>query len=111
MHSRDRQRLELVLDKITMIEEIVEEMNGIINALENKRMGRPAILMHCVAIAEQISKLKDKEILDESDIKGSISLRNFIAHDYEGVNLSIIEQVIREQLPKLKNSIKKIIED
>ncbi|MCV6606656.1 MAG: hypothetical protein OIF32_00455, partial [Campylobacterales bacterium] len=77
MHSRDRQRLELVLDKITMIEEIVEEMNGIINALENKRMGRPAILMHCVAIAEQISKLKDKEILDESDIKGSISLRNF----------------------------------
>ncbi len=32
-----------------------------------------------------------------------------IAHDYEGVNLSIIENVIREKLPKLKTTINSIL--
>ena len=32
-------------------------------------------------------------------------LRNFIAHDYEGVNKMIIEDIIRTQLPKLKQII------
>ncbi len=31
--------------------------------------------------------------------------RNFVAHDYEGVNMALIEGVIREYLPKLKKSI------
>lgn len=32
-------------------------------------------------------------------------VRNFIAHDYEGVNKMIIEDIIRTQLPKLKQII------
>jgi len=31
--------------------------------------------------------------------------RNYIAHDYEGVNKQIIEMIIREQLPLLKSQI------
>ncbi len=44
-------------------------------------------MMHLTAIAEQFSKLKDKTIIaqfDSNDIKGAV---DFIAYDYDGVNL------------------------
>ena len=41
---------------------------------------------------------------NDEDVKGAINTRNFIAHDYEGVNLPIIE-FIRDRLPVLKGEI------
>jgi uncharacterized protein with HEPN domain len=66
--------------------------------------------MHLTSIAEQFSKIKDSNFLsqfDEEDVKGAIDTRNFIAHDYEGINLPIIEFIIRERLPILKDEIEK----
>ena len=62
--------------------------------------------MHLVAIAEQFDKLKKEEssLLEHfslDDLKGIYDTRTFIAHDYEGVNLSIIETAIRYGLPEL----------
>lgn len=70
-------------------------------ALEDYKTTRPAIMMYLTSIAEQFTKLKDSNILnqfDKSDIKGAIDTRNFIAHDYEGINLPIIEFIIRDKL-------------
>ena len=39
------------------------------------------------------------QIAYQRSIKGSYELRNFIAHDYEGIDLCIAEEVIRERLP------------
>lgn len=38
-----------------------------------------------------------------------IGLRNRIVHDYEGVNLSLVWQIIFEDLPELKNELRRII--
>jgi uncharacterized protein with HEPN domain len=109
------ERLENILEKINYIEEIVKEKGSITKALEDKKLARASILMHFISISEQFQKLKDEnefEILanfDKDDLKGSYELRNFIAHDYEGVNLIIVEKVIREKLPSLKNILLKII--
>ncbi len=106
----DLDRLKLILVKIDYILDICE--SSIVKALEDKKITQPAILMHLSSIAEQFSKIKDKKILshfDKSDIKGAIDTKNFIAHDYESVNLSIIEFIIRERLPIIKNIIQKII--
>ena len=35
-------------------------------------------------------------------------LRNRIVHDYEGVNLSLIWQIIEEDMPQLKETLSKI---
>ena len=109
-------RIKTIDKKILLIETIVNEFEGKISkALEDEIKSRPAILMHLVSIAEQINKLKDEsafEILEnfsKSDLKGLYDVRNFIAHDYDGVDLSIIEDVIRYGIPSLKNSISKII--
>ncbi|MCB4762027.1 MAG: DUF86 domain-containing protein [Sulfurovum sp.] len=36
---------------------------------------------------------------DKQDIKESYGLRNFIIHDYDGIDFHIVEAVIEERLP------------
>jgi len=112
MYNTDEiDRIRLILVKIDYILDICTV--GIVKALEDEKTTRAAILMHLTSIAEQFSKIKDSNILnnfDEEDVKGAIDTRNFIAHDYEGINLPIIEFIIRERLPVLKNEIEKLLE-
>ena len=107
-------RIDIILKKIENIEDILSKCNSISEALKDELLYRPAIMMHLIGIAEQFKKLQDDvdiETLskfDKSDIRGALALRNFIAHDYEGVNLAIVENVLREYLPKIKKSILEI---
>ncbi len=101
-------RLEVILKKIEFIETICEEDGSITIALEDEKRSRASVLMHLTSIAEQFNKLSEStefEILgqfDKNDLKGSYDVRNYIAHDYEGINLSVIEYIIRDKLPKMK---------
>jgi len=103
--------LVLIEDKIDKIDEIIRQKGSIVAALNDETLARPAILMHLTSIAEQFGRLQNAleyEILskfDKEDIRGAFAVRNFIAHDYEGVNLAIIEGVIREYLPRIKSII------
>jgi len=108
-NTDDLDRVKLIAQKIEYILDICKI--GIVKALEDEKVTRPAIMMHLTSIAEQFSKIKDDTLLnnfDKEDVKGAIDTRNFIAHDYEGINLPIIEYIIRERLPILKSEIEKI---
>ncbi len=70
--------------------------------------------MLIVAISEQFDKLKKQnskvlEHFDEADIKGIIGVRNYIAHDYDGVNLAIIETDLRENMPRIRGVLVGIV--
>lgn len=110
-------KIYLIVEKIEYIEQIVEESGSISQALSDVVIKRAAILMHLTAIAEQFNKLKRAhadEILDgfdEEDIKGMYDVRTYIAHDYEGVNLPIVEWIIRNGLPKFKQQCQVLIEN
>ena len=114
MSKESISKVYLILEKIEYIEQIVNN-NGIVKSLEDSVTLRPAILMHLTAIAEQFNKLKKDhadDILnafDDKDVKGMYDVRTYIAHDYEGVNLSIVEWIIRNGLPKFKKQCKEII--
>ena len=116
MSKESISKIYLVLEKIEYIEKIVEEAGSITRALEDAVTKRPAILMHLTAIAEQFNKLKLEnatqilEAFDVEDIKGIYDVRTYIAHDYEGVNLAIIEWIIRNGLPKFKKLCQEVIE-
>ncbi len=109
------ERVKIIRKKIGFIDEIIQEKGSIQRALEDERSARAAILMHLISIAEQFDRLlhdSELEILaffDKRDIKGSYDLRNFIAHEYEGVDLFIVEEVIRTRLPIIKESAEKIL--
>ncbi len=110
-------RISTILKKIIFIENIVTQNGSIVKALEDEQNARASILMHLTSIAEQFDKLaKDGEFeilskFDKSDLKGAYDVRTFIAHDYEGVNLAVIEFVIREKLPKIKKIIEGEVRD
>ena len=115
--SREKiSKIHLVLEKIGYIEEVIKYKGNISLALSDIAVSRAAILMHLAAISEQFDKLKKSnsiEILsefDKDDLKGLYGIRTYIAHDYEGVNLAIIEWVLRYGLPKLKKQCEIVIE-
>lgn len=115
MSKESISKVYLILEKIEYIEKIVNDNDGIVKSLEDTVTLRPAILMHLTAIAEQFNKLKKDhadeilEAFDDKDIKGMYDVRTYIAHDYEGVNLSIVEWIIRNGLPKFKKQCQEII--
>lgn len=114
-NDRAVERIRVIQKKIKFIENIVYTRGSIINALEDEENSRASILMHLTSIAEQFDKLLhagELEILsnfEKQDIKGSYELRNFIAHDYEGIDLYIVENVIHERLPIIKRSVEAIL--
>ena len=108
-------RIEIIKKKINFINNIVAQKGSVTQALEDEQNARASILMHLTSIAEQFDKLLhsgELDILsnfDKQDIKGSYELRNFIAHDYEGIDFHIIEDVIAERLPIIMNSVEKVL--
>jgi uncharacterized protein with HEPN domain len=108
-------RIENIAKKIEFIRNIVKEEGSIVTALEDEQSAKAAILMHLTAIAEQFDKLLhsgELEVLshfEKQDIKGSYELRNFIAHDYEGIDFHIVEEVIDKRLPVIYESTQKIL--
>lgn len=109
------ERVRIIEKKIKFIQAIVQEKGSIHAALEDEQNTRASILMHLTSIAEQFDKLLhngELEILaffEKEDIKGSYDLRTFIAHDYEGANLYIVEDVIEKRLPIISQSVNKIL--
>ena len=116
MSKEPLSKIYLIVEKIEYIEQIVNNAGNITNALNDSITMRPAILMHLTSIAEQFNKLKqsnETELLnhfDKDDLKGMYDTRTYIAHDYEGVNLAIVEWIIRHGLPKFKKQCLELIE-
>ena len=106
-----------ILEKIAYIEDNITLHGSIHAALQDAKTTRPAILMFLTGIAEQFTRLKQKEakeilsFFDAEELKGIQDIRNFIAHDYDGVELSIIEWMLRYALPDLKEKCHKALQE
>jgi len=114
--SKSLQRLLKIQQGLEDIEFILKKNNfKITTAIEDKIL-KPAIRMHIVRVAEQFNKLKDEnefkllEQFEPYDLRGINAVRNFIAHDYDSVDDNIIEDVLRENFPRIKKSVDDILE-
>jgi len=102
--SSSFEKLDFIVEKIEDIESFKARYKSIEDLL-NDVMGYDATLMSLLQIGETLNKLREEPFSNLLPIKGTYDVRNFIAHDYEGVNKMIIEDIIRTQLPKLKQII------
>jgi len=102
-------KLDFILEKIEDIESFKSRYNTTVDLL-NDVMGYDATLMSLLQIGETLNQLRDEKYSSRLPIKGTYDVRNFIAHDYEGVNKAIIENIIRIELSKLKTIILEIKE-
>ena len=102
-------KVSFVLEMIEKIELIVARHKGVVNALEDTE-GQLALLMAVSQIGETLDKIDEETIctLDlEVEQKGAYETRNFIVHDYDGVDLYLIEKVIEHYLPQMKTKLQR----
>jgi uncharacterized protein with HEPN domain len=107
--SKSIEKLKFILEKIDDLLSYKTQYSTI-EELLNSKMGFDATLMALLQIGETLNKLKDSPYSDKLPIKGAYDVRNFIAHDYEGVNKVIIEDIIRRFIPELKSIILGILD-
>lgn len=81
-------KVEFILEMVENIERIIKRHGGVVKAISDFE-GQMALLMGLAQIGETLRKI-DNGILSEHDLlqdkEGAYYTRNYIVHDYEGVD-------------------------
>lgn len=101
-------RLRFILQKIEDIEDFEKRYVGLDELLPDT-LGYDATLMCLMQIGKTLNKIKEPDISAQLPVQGAYDVRNFIAPDYEGVDLALIHKIIRELLPRLQSDIRSIL--
>jgi len=101
--------LEDILESIELIESYIADIN--FDNFKNDRKTIDAVVRNLEIIGETTNNIpvivKNKYV--DIDWKGMIGLRNRIAHGYFGINLTIIWEIIKKELPFLKDKMQQIL--
>jgi uncharacterized protein with HEPN domain len=94
-------KIDFIVEMIENIQEIVKRHGGIVKALEDFE-GQMAVLMGLSQIGETLKKF-DNDVVEKYDLKddrdGAYYTRNYIVHEYAGVDLGFIENIKTTYLP------------
>jgi uncharacterized protein with HEPN domain len=111
LEERDKANIEEVFYAIEHIEKYLGNILSIEDLLENT-MVYDAVMMNFILIGEACKRLSvkfktEKRQIDWGGING---YRNFIAHEYFGVDGKIVWRTIKIELPKLKKDLQDILD-
>jgi len=97
--------IEDILESIGLIETYVENMK--FEDFRDDRKTVDAVVRNFEIIGEASKFIPDNIKKEHKDIdwNGILGLRNRIVHDYLGISLSIIWEITKKELPKLKNQL------
>jgi len=101
-----------LLHIIECIQRIEEDVSGGRSAFDASHMIQDAVLRNLQVIAESTKRLSDqlKATYPEVGWGGLAGFRNFVVHDYLGVDLGIVWKIVTEDVPKLKAIILQMLE-
>lgn len=89
----DKPILEFVLQMIEEAEQVIFRHGSAYLALSDIE-GKNAILLNLLQIGEKLNKIESLEIKNCLPVDEAYSVRNRITHDYDGIDLSIIEEIL-----------------
>lgn len=103
--------VEDILESIGLIESYISNMN--FDDFQKDRKTIDAVVRNLEIIGEASRSIPEeiKNNHPEIDWKGIIGLRNRIAHEYFGISVSIVWEIIKSDLPALKEKIKHLLEE
>ncbi len=109
MSSKDRANLLAVLDSISKIERYTSNINSA-QEFNNRDVAFDATLMNFVVIGEMVDRLSadTKARAKKLDWQKIKDFRNFVAHDYLGIDAEEVWQIIKQDLPLLKLEVEKL---
>lgn len=93
---------------IRITEEIISR-HGSIDATIEDVEGQNTIMMCILQIGESLSKLQSLKLRNELPVKESYAVRNLVAHQYDSVDLTILADILENDLPDLKIRIDEIL--
>ncbi len=110
MLDRDYYILLSMLETIEKIIRYTSDYNSAEELYQNDR-DFDAAMMNFIVIGEQVGKLTDaiRSKNEQINWQKINSLRNIIAHHYFGINVDIVWQIIRFDLPKLKVDLNSLL--
>ena len=112
MYKVDNERIKKIIDIWSSLQLQIKEHSITKENLLNDEFLQWAVTTPLYNIGEQVYKISDDTKKQYPDIIWSIvaGLRHRLVHDYEGINWSIIVEVIFDEMDDFVNSIKQIIE-
>ena len=106
------------MDNIKVIKNIIKCIDKIINftkdidyeEFKSNYLVQDACFMNLMQIGENATKIGDDYMNNYTEIKWKEmkGLRNRIVHDYDGVNICIVWDTIKNDLPTLKEQLIKL---
>ncbi|MBC8173073.1 MAG: DUF86 domain-containing protein [Chitinophagales bacterium] len=110
--ERDRNLILIILDYIQKIERFSSDHTTFENFFEDIK-SFDASVMNLMNIGECVSKVSEAMKQKYSFIawKKIKAFRNYIAHNYEGLNPKEIWQIIQFNLPQFKTELNNILND
>jgi len=102
--------IEDILESIELIEDYIANMNFVDFKKDRKTVD--AVVRNFEIIGEASRNIPEEERNKYKDVdwKGIIGLRNRITHGYFGIDLTIIWEILKHDLPPLKEKMKQILE-
>ena len=112
MKKSDNERIKKIIDIWSSLQLQIKEHSITKENLLNDEFLQWAVTTPLYNIGEQVYKISDDTKKQYPDIIWSIvaGLRHRLVHDYEGINWSIIVEVLFDEMDDFVNSIKQIIE-
>ena len=112
MKKSENERIKKIIDIWSSLQLQIKEHSITKENLLNDEFLQWAVTTPLYNIGEQVYKISDDTKKQYPDIIWSIvaGLRHRLVHDYEGINWSIIVEVIFDEMDDFVNSIKQIIE-
>ncbi len=108
--AADKERLLHIHEAIREIEKYLNAAGSEDDFYKNSAL-KFATVKQLEIIGEAAGKLSEgtRKLADHLEWKAIISMRNRLVHDYERIDFTIVYQVAKDELPILKEGIKKIL--
>ncbi len=100
------------LDILDSANAILEFVNGLtLVEFRNDRKTCSAVIREFEVIGEAVGKIPDdlKQLWPDVEWQDIKDFRNLLIHEYFGIDLEIVWQIIQDDLPNLMDAIKRIL--
>ena len=100
-----------ILEAVKDIEDYIKDTSSVEDFIFDKKT-HDAVLRSFQVIGEAANNLDENFIESNPNVEWEkvIGMRNFIIHEYFGVDLNIVWDTIKEDLPTFKNNIEKLLQ-
>lgn len=111
MKKDDSVYLRHIADAIELIEEYVHGLSN--DQFLSQAMAKDAVVREIEIIGEAANNISDEYQIHHPEVPWGkmIGIRNKIVHEYFNVNFSIVWDTVQDDLPILKEAVKKLLRE